>query len=160
MEQPLRPLDASLPTVFLLPGSCYCAVVPTVVSTVLGSCVAVCLWDRRRGVAAMNHFVLPQYASGGQELRYGDRSIDHIVGEMEHYHCAASALEAKLFGGAEVLSWGGPDRSIGAKNVEIALARLESYRIPVTARHTGGQVGVSIKFFTGTGDVFVRRVQP
>ena len=73
----------SLNRIFLLPGE-YCAVnEPTRIVTLLGSCVAVCLWDRWKKVAGMNHFMLPtEPQSDRANTRYGDAAIDALIKSM------------------------------------------------------------------------------
>jgi chemotaxis receptor (MCP) glutamine deamidase CheD len=70
------------------------------------------------------------------------------------------SLCAKLFGGAGVLPTGGGDDTIGARNVALALERLQRYGIPLKARRTGGANGLYLRFATGSGRVLVRPIVP
>jgi chemotaxis protein CheD len=150
-------LEDDVPTIFLKPATLYCTDAPTIITTLLGSCVAVCLWDRQRSVAGMNHFVLP-HDPRGLDRRYGDVAIDQLVASMAALGCDRENVEAKVFGGAEVLSLGGSENNVGSKNVDMAVTRLERHRIPVTARRTGGEDGLLIRLTTQTGEVLVRRI--
>lgn len=147
-----------LPRVYLGPGMLHSTADPTVVTTVLGSCVSVCLIDRRRGIAGMNHFVLP--SNDGRELdaRYGDTAIEWLFRETATLCGTTNGLEAKVFGGAEVLSPGAPFESVGARNVEQALALLGRLRIPVVAQRTGTAVGMVVHLHTATGMVLVKSI--
>jgi chemotaxis protein CheD len=151
--------ESGLPHVYLLPGTLYCAAQPTLVTTVLGSCVAVCLSDRRRAFSGINHFVLPRLERAHPSLRYGDFSIDQLVQAMRGLGSAVHDLEAKVFGGAAVLAMASSERNIGIQNADIAIERLQSLRIPVVARRTGGKCGMAIRLFTASGDVLVRRIK-
>jgi chemotaxis protein CheD len=151
------PNRSGLPHVFLLPGGMHCATEPTLVTTVLGSCVAVCLLDRRRGLGGINHFLLPR--GGGQiSLRYGDVAIDKLVEELVELGAKRDALEAKLFGGAAVLHTTAGDLHVGLQNIDLAVERLDAHRIPIIARRTGGTSGVAIRLFTKSGRVLVRQI--
>jgi chemotaxis protein CheD len=132
---------------------------PTMLLTVLGSCVAVCLWDRVRGFGGMNHFVLPRDPRGEANTRYGDVAIDELEAGLMWLGCKVANLEAKVFGGAAVLAGTGAE-SVGTSNVRLALEHLHKRRIPVTARRTGGSLGQQIRFNTGSGAVLFRYIPP
>ena len=144
--------------VYLLPGALHCAGLPTVISTVLGSCIAVCLWDpvRRRG--GMNHYVLPSGGAGGCDARYGDVAIDQLIEGMEALGCRARGLVAKVFGGAAVLPADSSYPSVGTQNLELALHRLAARRIKVVGRRTGGAHGLLVRFATDLGQAVLRNV--
>ena len=145
--------------VFLSPGTLHCAAAPSRVTTILGSCVAVCLWDGRQRLGGMNHFVLP-YRRGHDpaNLRFGDVAIAALMEQMLRLGCHVASLRAKLFGGAAVLPFTAGGDPVGAQNVRVAIAKLRDHGIPVVAHHTGGQSGLLIRLFTESGDVMVRRV--
>jgi chemotaxis protein CheD len=145
--------------VFLEPGALHCAERPTIISTILGSCVSVCLWDPRLRLGGMNHYMLP--TADGRSLpspRYGDVAIDQLMQEMTSRGCRREQLVAKLFGGAEVLPTGSTKETIGQQNIRQAMSCLKAYRIAVVAKRTGGTRGLSVKFNTDTGEVLVRLV--
>ena len=148
----------ALPRVYLLPGALHCDDAPSLVTTVLGSCVAVCLSDPSRGISGINHFVLPRSLGNSANLRYGDVSIERLVEAMLRLGSRVEHLQAKVFGGAAVLPTSSIDMNIGAQNVGVAIERLTSLAIPIIARRTGGRSGMAVKLFTTTGDVLVRRV--
>lgn len=146
--------------VHLLPGTLHCASRPTEVMTVLGSCVAVCLIDRGRAIGGMNHFVLPVSDTTHTGLRYGDVAIDVLVEHMRRLGSCAAALEAKIFGGADVLAKTARGISVGARNVAAAEERLAQHGIPIVARRTGETGGYLIRLLTDSGDVLVRPLIP
>ncbi|ALK08307.1 chemotaxis protein CheD [Blastochloris viridis] len=141
--------------VYLMPGTLFCSAEPTVVTTVLGSCVSVCLWHPVRRVAGINHFLLP---TGERSLRYGDIAIPALVDEMLRLGCHIGGIEAKVFGGAAVLRGERSAQDVGSKNIKIAVGELARNGIPVVAQRTGGHSGLSLRFLTATGDVLVRSV--
>jgi chemotaxis protein CheD len=144
--------------IFLSPGAIHCASTPSVVTTILGSCVAVCLWDSHVRVGGMNHYVLPHQGRDTVSTRFGDVAIDQLIEGMARLGCHLSSLRAKLFGGAAVLPFGANADTVGNQNVRIALELLRHHGIPLLARRTGGHTGVLIRLYTETGEVLVRRL--
>ena len=143
--------------VFLVPGSMFCTAGSGIVSTVLGSCVSICLWDAATRVGGMNHYVLPHAPAGEISLRYGDVAISALWRAMERHGAERRRIRAKIFGGAAVLSVG-PDETVGEKNVRLAYAWLSERGVPVIAAHTGGENGMNVRFRTGDGSAEVRGV--
>jgi chemotaxis protein CheD len=150
-------LDIPAERVSLAQGEVHFGTEPRTLVTVLGSCVAVCLWDRIRHIGGMNHFVLPNDPRGERNARYGDFAIDQLVDGLLRLGCRTADLQAKVFGGAAVLPFAGGE-SVGSSNVRLALERLRHHRIPVTAQRTGGTLGQQIRFHTTTGEVFFRHL--
>jgi len=141
----------------VMPGEFYCSSEYEILSALLGSCVAICLWDRGRQVGGMNHFVLPRAPQGEACARYGDVAIACLVDRLMRLGARTETTQAKVFGGADVLTFGS-QQSIGAANVAMALDYLRDYGISVAARRTGGKRGRLITFHTGTGEVLVRPI--
>jgi chemotaxis protein CheD len=144
--------------IFLPPGAICCPAEPAVVSTILGSCVAVCLWDRRRRLGGMNHFLLPRSGPATPSPRYGDIALARLLSAMERLGCRSADLRAKVFGGAAVLPFGMQADTVGSQNVSVALEMLRVHGIPVLARRTGGQRGLFLRFHTAAGRVMVREI--
>jgi len=139
--------------VYVQPGDIYWSEDPLVFRTILGSCVSVCLWDEIRGFGGLTHFVLPSARGGEHGGRFGDFAVPWLVNELRNAGC--KSLVAKVFGGASVLG-SGEAATVGDSNVQMALALLETARIPIVARRTGGTRGVVLMFYTATGDVDIR----
>jgi chemotaxis protein CheD len=131
--------------------------VPTLISTVLGSCVSVCLWDRQNKIGGMNHYLLPgtEIEELGNPNR-GITSIPLLVRSMLNRNSKLENLEAKIFGGCNSLYQVNDLYKVGARNAETALKVLEHYKIPVAAQHVGGCYGRKIVFNTQTGKVRMR----
>ena len=146
--------------IFLSPGSFCCPAEPAVVTTILGSCVAVCLFDRRLHIGGMNHFLLPRCGSAPASPRYGDVAFTRLLAAMGNLGCKPADMRAKVFGGANVLPFDSEADTVGAKNVSIALEVLHQHGIPLLARRTGGQRGLFLRFHTGAGRVLLRELAP
>jgi chemotaxis receptor (MCP) glutamine deamidase CheD len=144
--------EADIRRLFLSPGEVICMPEPALVTTVLGSCVSVTLWDKDRRIGGLNHFVLPK---GGATSRYGDTAMRELLEGVLSLGAHLRSLEAKVFGGAAVLPVGG-EGTVGTANVAFALGELARRGIPVAGRRTGGQRGRLLMFNTESGEAYVR----
>lgn len=146
--------------VYLKPGEVYVARKPALVSTVLGSCVAITMYSACRGFGAICHAMLPVNSGREDDLRYVDTALRFLYTKV--IECGADTdLVVKLFGGAQVLDTSGraADRqTVGDQNVMRAEAVLASLGLNITARDTGGLRGRKLFFCTRSGDVFLRRM--
>ena len=144
----------SLPKHLLYPADIFVDKSPHIVSTVLGSCVSVCLYDSLLKLGAINHFILPQW--NGNDLatmKYGNLSIIRILEELLKLGSKYENVVAKVFGGAEVLTGTPTTFHIGKRNIQIAFELLNEFRIPVLYSNVGGNSGRKIIFNTLTGEV-------
>ena len=119
----------------------------TVLTTVLGSCVAACLHDPVRRIGGMNHFLLPDDL-GTRDLRYATAAMEILVNSLIKQGAVRSRLEAKLFGGSRMLA-GLPD--IGRRNGEAAIAFLHSEGIKLQAQSLGGTLARRVRFWPTKG---------
>ncbi len=127
---------------------------PHVLNTVLGSCVAVCLWDEKLHIGGMNHYMLPLWNGVGlASPKYGNIAIEKLVAGMNRLGSRNANLKAKVFGGASMLMEQSAVFNIGLANVNLAWEMLEQNKIQVLASSTGGNRGRKILFNTSTGEV-------
>lgn len=131
------------------------------IATLLGSCVAVCLWDPILKVGGMNHFMLPR--KGGQRttadidtLLCGDFSMEALLNGMLARGAQRARLQAKAFGGGAVVA-GLTHTSIGKQNVDFAQDWLQRERIPLIASDFLGRRSRKLVFDPSTGDAFCRQ---
>lgn len=154
------PSPGSRRQTYLLPGQLHASAEPCQIKTILGSCVAICLWDKRRGAGGMNHFLLPASREGKPaSLRYADEATRVLLEFMGALRCGAPNLRAKIFGGAALFQ--SRDRygiSLGAKNVAAALSLMKAAGIPVIAQETGGPQGRKVIFNTDDGNAWSQRI--
>jgi chemotaxis protein CheD len=124
------------------------------VTTILGSCVAVCIWDRRPRWAAQS---LPPSLRPPASPRFGDSAIALLIGRLLELGAHRGRLSAKVFGGACVLeAFRADEWSLGARNVEIAREQLAAASIPVVGEDVGGDLGRKLVFHVRTGAAWVR----
>ncbi|KAA0893949.1 chemotaxis protein CheD [Oryzomonas rubra] len=143
---------------FLFPGTLFADARDYQISTVLGSCVSVCLWDTVTHVGGMNHFMLPLWNGEGLATpRYGNIAMEKLLHKMLALGCVKKHLVAKIFGGANVNGTGNGNEifMIGDRNVILANQLLDEYAIPIKAWDVGGRLGRKIVMQTGTGVVWV-----
>lgn len=148
--------------VFLLPGEYYVSRTPVEIATLLGSCVAVCLWHKTRHYGAMNHYLLPT-ASGtvseDEKGRYGDTAIERIFWLMEKLDPDLSQLEAQVYGGGAVVGHLDVSGNIGERNIDMARTKLRERHIRVVRHKVGGKNGMRVYLDTRTGQVDLKMVQ-
>jgi len=139
---------------FLYPSTMFASAQPAEVTTILGSCVAVCLWDRYLGIGGISHYMLPSWY--GMELaspKYGNIAIERLTERMLQLGCKKNNLVAKVFGGGEVITVSSSTMHIGERNIMVAEEMLSERNIPIIGRSTGGKNGTKIIFNTHTGEV-------
>lgn len=142
---------------FIHVGQIHVDMRPSAISTVLGSCVAVCLYDAALGIGGMNHYLLPFWNGNGlQSPKFGNISIPKLIELMLQNGSSAKSMEAKIFGGASMNISGSEAMMIGEKNVLVAREILKEYRIPIVAEDIGGQNGRKIQFDLERGKVFMK----
>jgi chemotaxis protein CheD len=140
----------------VLPGQITVCLDSTVLSTVLGSCVAVCVWDCKLQIGGMSHFLLPHHLGRrhGEPGRFGELAVSILIERMTEFGSRAGSLQAKLFGGA-ALSGTSQARALGTKNVEVARQALAARGIPVVSEEVGGERGRKLIFATDDGEAWV-----
>jgi chemotaxis protein CheD len=146
---------------FLFPGMTHVDREECEITTVLGSCVSVCLWDRVRGGGGMNHFMLPLWNGEGLATpRYGNIAMERLLACVLATGARKEHLVAKVFGGANLLATFSAGFPIGVRNSELAMTQLEEWRIDVVASDLGGQVGRKVIMNTRTGVIRMGRGRP
>jgi chemotaxis protein CheD len=100
-------LETTLPVIHLKAGEIYIAENPTLVATVLGSCISVTMFNNRFKIGAICHGALPVYDKYkyGEPFKYVDFSISYMVSRLSNYGIKTSEIEVKLFGGADMFSF-------------------------------------------------------
>lgn len=154
----MKPLHAGLPAVYLKPGELHFATGPTVVTTVLGSCVSVTMFARASGSAAICHAVLPE-GSRSDTLRYVDTAIIHMLDLFSAQGMHHKWLEVKLFGGADMMTATGSRIGVGRRNIEIARQVLAAEGLNVASADVGGTRGRKLFFYTHTGEILLKRLR-
>lgn len=148
--------------VHLHPGELLMSSEPLRVTTILGSCVAACMFDPVGRNGAICHAALPNAPTvlHKDPFRYADEAILYLMERYRRMGVPTSRLVIKLFGGADVLGCKPRDGyvSIGRQNTMAAVETLGWEGVRPTVNETGGESGRKVVFISHTGDVFVKRL--
>ena len=143
--------------VYLHPGHVHVTSRPVDITTVVGSCVAVCLWDRASKLAGMNHFVLPTTTGGAPSFKHGDYATQKLIERLIDLGAFVGNLRARLFGGSCVIeAFRSSGTDLGSKNAAMARRVLAQHRIPVLQEDVGGSNGRKLVFHTDDASVAVK----
>lgn len=146
----------------VLPGEFYVTQQDLLLVTVLGSCVAACIRDKTLGLGGMTHFMLPtaEYDRDlvGSSIRYGSHALEVLINELLKRGASRENLEAKVFGGGNVLAADG-SQVIGERNAEFVLGYLEAEKIPVVSQSLLGNYPQKVYFFPISGRVLVKKLK-
>jgi len=139
-----------------VPGEYYVSADDLVVMTVLGSCIAACIWDPRVRVGGMNHFMLPEGGSdsGG---RYGSYAMELLINELMKQGARRETMQAKVFGGGAVMS-SFTTMNVGERNTKFVLDYLQTERIAVVSKDVLDVHPRKVCFFPATGKAMVKRL--
>lgn len=144
----------------LLPGEFYVTDKDIVLVTVLGSCIACCLFDLERGIGGMNHFMLPESkleTPNSEAARYGTFAMELLINGMMKRGADRKALRAKIFGGGNVLR-NITSINIGPANTQFVKTYLQREQIPVLAQDVLGEAPRKIHFYAKSGRVLVHKL--
>jgi chemotaxis protein CheD len=146
------------PEAYVYPGQLLSAPAPLVATTILGTCVSVCLFDPSSGIGGLNHFMLPHSPrSGPPSARFGDVATQQLVDALLAHGAAPRRLQAKVFGGMEGrMGAEGLAKDLGARNIAVAVESLRGLGIPVVAEDVGGPKSRKLVFHTSDGRAWVR----
>lgn len=140
----------------VLPGEFFVHGEDILVMTTLGSCIAACLWDRERRIGGMNHFLLPD-GGGDASGRYGSYAMELLIGELVKRGATRSTMEAKVFGGAAMIS-GMSTINVGERNTAFVLEYLRTERITVVSKDVLDVHPRKVCFLPASGKAMVKRL--
>ena len=144
--------------IYLHPGQLFASVKPSAVTTILGSCVALCLWDAKLKIGGVNHFLLPSASDGGTpSTRFGNVALRALLNQLIKLGSQKRNLQAKLFGGACVLdAFQERENHLGARNIQLAQTFLGQQFIPLAGQDLAGRKGRKLIFHTDNGAAWVK----
>lgn len=132
-----------------------------VIHTVLGSCVAVCLYDPEKKIGGMNHILMPfnpDINKYDASARYGINAMELLINAIMRLGGNRKKMVAKTFGGANLLMALSREHAVGERNVEFVIDFLRAEKIKILGRNFGGHESRKIFFRIATGEVFLKRV--
>lgn len=155
----MSPSPDEIREVFLNPGEFHFGDETTRISTLLGSCVSITLWHPRRRIGGMCHYMLTERRrAAGMPLdgRFGSEAFELFLRQVDRAGTRPGEYQAKLFGGANMLSGPTDDpMEIGPRNVDYGRRLLASRSVTLMAEHVGGSGRRKLHFDVWSGDVWL-----
>jgi chemotaxis protein CheD len=150
--------DVDTPRVTIHIGGIRASSAPLVIDTVLGSCIAACLYDSEARIGGMNHFMLPEGIDpkNPNSTRYGVHAMELLISELMKLGARRSRFCAKVFGGGHVLKIRESAKGVPQRNIEFVRRFLESEHIPIVKEDVGGYQPRRVLFHTDTSRVFMK----
>jgi len=127
------------------------------ITTILGSCITVCLYDEKLKIGGMNHFFLPYCTNNCRHKnKYGEWAIPNLIDKMIKAGAIMSNITAKIYGGAKVIK---SSQDIGELNIQCAVKILNKYNIPIKIKDIKKKYGRKINFSINLGKVSVNKTE-
>ena len=150
----------------ILPGELYVSTHGEMISTVLGSCISVCIRDKNKGIGGMNHFMLPTDSEFSSESwgdnpatsasRYGNWAMEYLINAIIKRGGEKKNFEVKVFGGGQMMA---KMTDIGQKNILFVYQYLAEELLKIEASDVGDVFARKVLYFPDTGNVKVRRIK-
>lgn len=150
--------------IFLQPGEFYFGDKETRIRTLLGSCVAITLWNPRLQIGGMCHYLLPMRPDDDStpdlDGRYADSVIALFMQELNKSGTFPADYEVKMFGGGNQFSNQEQKHAmaIPEKNIQAGRRLLKQHGFNITAEHLGGHGHRNVIFDIWSGQVWVKYV--
>ena len=139
---------------YLYPSALYAEKERCLVDTILGSCVAVCLFDKVKNIGGINHYMLTLWNGNGlASPKFGNVATEKLIEKMLKNGATKENMVAKVFGGANQME---SSMNIGQRNVDVAKEILAQNNIKIIAENIGGSVGRKLRFDSGKGQVMMK----
>jgi len=158
--------DRAMPAAKILPGEYYVTGQQELITTVLGSCVSACIRDRIFGIGGMNHFMLPISTDGkgwggaddllSNATRYGNYAMEHMINDILKHGGHKRHLEAKIFGGGQIME---NLSDVGSRNIEFVRSYLKTEGIRLLNESVGDIHPRKVVYIPATGKAYVKRIK-
>lgn len=146
----------------VLPGEFYVSKHNELISTVLGSCIAACIYDEQLGLGGMNHFMLPgvkdmeDINANDLNCRYGNWAMEYLINELIKNGACRHSLKIKLFGGGKIIR---SMTDIGIGNIRFANAYIQDEALELVSHDVGGPWPRKVVFNPQTGKAHVKKLR-
>lgn len=150
------------PEKYILPGEFYCSREDIIISTLLGSCISVALFDSEKSLGGMNHFMLPLPKNKENTLtsnssKYGINAMEELINGLIKLGSAKNNLKAKVFGGSTILRFERESvYDIPKLNISFIVEFLKVERIPIISFSVGGTLPRKLFFFPKTAKILMK----
>ena len=150
--------------VTIYPGEYYASAGPEMISTVLGSCISIALFDDEKKIGGINHFMLARDTSLDEDTekklmgKFGEYAIDLLIKDLVSKGASVANLNAKVFGGSNIFNQESNGAQVGEVNIKFAFDYLTHLHIPVIKSNTGGNLPRKIFFDPETAKVYMKYI--
>jgi chemotaxis protein CheD len=165
----MKPNFIGIPTMYIHPGEVCFSKRNVVISTLLGSCVAITMFSKKIKFSGISHCQLPKCNDAdikcencGESFKYVNCTIVKMIEKFEQLNIKRSEIEVKLFGGADVLNSllsTTNVNSVGKQNILTAKNSIHKYNLNLVASDVGGKQGRKLFFLTTSGEIFLYRMK-
>jgi len=156
-------------------GEVYITQKPTVIWTILGSCISVVFYNKRLQTGGICHAQLPEKrrhfescmktcpvkcsekVADSKRFKFVTCSVQYMLEQFNQYGIQNREIEVKLFGGANVFITNGTAKTVGSQNLEAAMNFIQKHDLNLVSKHIGGKTGITIYFHSHTGKVFLKK---
>lgn len=142
------------------PGELAFEKAPVVIETLLGSCVAVTLYNRKLRVGGLCHYLLavPQRQVNKKNCRKYAVLVLPELFDIAKSHSNIDDFQFGLFGGSDIFPTEKKE-SIGKSNINFALNWLKERGLKLSIQDTGGYHCRRLSLDLNTGDLTVKSYQ-
>jgi chemotaxis protein CheD len=156
-------------------GEVYITQEPSVIWTILGSCISIVFFNKRLQIGGICHAQLPDQkhrnesckktcpvkcsrkSKNSEPFKFVTCSAQYMLEQFNQYGIQNREIEVKLFGGANVFQTNGTAKTIGSQNLKVAMEFIQKYNLHLVNQHIGGKTGITIYFHSHTGKVFLKK---
>jgi chemotaxis protein CheD len=159
--------EREIPIVYLKPGEIQFSKDPKKIITILGSCLSIVMYSRRKKIGSTCHAVMPSLTIAKNQngvrdaFQYVDSSAEWMLSRFEGAGVKRGDIDVKIFGGADMFSGRGNGTNslaIGRTNVREVVRIISEQNLMLKAWNIGGRKGRKLIFYTDTGDVVIKFV--
>lgn len=131
---------------------------PTILRTILGSCVGICIYDKEKKIGGLAHVLLAKATNNTQPAKFAETAIPTLIDLLLEEGCKREHMSAKIAGGASMFEFNTTTilGQIGDQNIEMTRKILNEKKIPILGEHLGGSTGRVIDFFLEDGHVRIK----
>lgn len=126
-----------------------------IITHALGSCIAVILYDPKRQVGGMIHYMLPLSSTSPEKAKlkpamFADTGIPMLFEAMYKFGCTKQDLIVKVTGGGKLWEDKGTFE-IGKRNYTVLRKIFWKNSIMIAAEDVGGPKSRTARLYVGTG---------
>jgi len=155
----MKKKDVQLYEYYLKPRYIFLNTEPSIISTAIGSCAAVSLWDCRKKYGGIAHYLYPFTDSKDEATaRYGNVALTYLIRTFLNEGADKKNIKAQIFGGAS-LQHLSECSEVAKENVSIARRVLGRFKIRIISEDVGGDLGRKLIYNTSTNEAIIYKTK-